>query len=538
MSAWRLRLLLPIVLHAFGACALFAQQGTVSGFVRDDMGNPLAGVQITLTLSQAAQSTWRATSGSSGEYRIGGLAPGEYLLSAEVPDYNSPTPLRVHVVSPGYPLAADLRLTSKTKYESDTKTDHSPLQFEAAGIRGLIDPGGYSASTNNVSSGLLRGIADIRRTDPDFSISTAKNWPCSLESELSAAVAEHPGQVEPNRRLGQFYVAHNRPAKAIPLLKRALEINANDIVASRQLAIAWMQTGDFQSARKLLASLMGHHSDIELHQLAARADEGSGMFLQAALEYREAEKLESSEENVFGEGYELILAGSLADGTVAFENGVRKYPRSISLRIGAGTNLLLLGKNAEGIHMLLEAADIDPNDPRPYLFLANGLTGIDQLNSRVCSSFKRFFDKTPESADANYYYALSLSRGCSATDAGRVEGLLKQSLKLNPNLALAHLQLGDLYVRRDDYVDAVPELEAAVRLQQNPAQTHYRLAIAYRHVGRPRDAAREMEIFRLSKENPSTEKAGHGIDVSQFISVMDAPNQHNAKETECPAVLQ
>ena len=40
------------------------------------------------------------------------------------------------------------------------------FEFEAAGIRGLIDPGGYSAPANAAAaSGLISGVADIRRTE-------------------------------------------------------------------------------------------------------------------------------------------------------------------------------------------------------------------------------------------------------------------------------------------------------------------------------------------------------------------------------------
>jgi hypothetical protein len=66
------------------------------------------------------------------------------------------------------------------------------------------------------------------------------------------------------------------------------------------------------------------------------------------------------------------------------------------------------------------------------------------------------------------------------------------------------------------------------------SEAHYRLALAYKHIGRTEQAAREMEIFRLSKKDPASGSDGEGIDIAQFISVMDVPGQLSNPETQCP----
>lgn len=513
-----------------------ADGGAISGLVRDEAGRPLSGVQITLTASQSARPASQAVSGPSGEYRFTVLAAGEYTLSAALAEYTSPAPLTIRIASTEAPAVADFTLTRIASASTSTlEPAHSPMQFETAGIRGLIDPGGYSASSNSAASGLLRGIADIRRTDPSFSISAAKQWPCSLELELRRAATEHPDQEEANLRLGEFFVAHEQPAQAIPLLKRALEIDGRDDRASREIAIAWLQYGDFEDARVKLTSLVERHSEPETHQLLARADEGSGMFLQAAQEYRFANDEQHSEESFFGVGYELILAGSLSDGVAAFQAGVREYPRSIPLRVGAGAALFLLGKTSEGLNTLLDASDIDPNDPRPYSILAGTVAASTEVSHRVSDTFRRFVDRNPGNAEANYDYALVLLRTPTPAPPDRIEALLKRAIQLDPNLARAHLQLGELYAGRGDYQDAATEIEAAIRIDYSLAQAHYRLAKAYQHTGRSQQAARELEIFRLSREDPANAPSTRGIDVSQFISVMSDPNQKTAQETVCPA---
>ena len=517
--------------------AAVAKPPSLSGVARDGAGKPLVGVRIALTGGENASLTFQTTSNSSGEYRFVSLAAGEYALVAELSGYATTGPLAVRIVSASIPLTVDLTLErSSSAQGADAQTaSHSPLEFQSAGIRGLIDPGGYSASTSSAASGLLRGIADMKRTDRRSDITDSKDWPCGLEAELREAVAEHPEQDEANRRLGQFYAAHGQPARAIPLFKRALQINGSDAVALRELAVALMQDGEFGEARKVLLPLVKLQAEPDLHQLLARADEGSGMFQQAAQEYRAAESKEPSEESIFGEGYELILAGSIADGMDVFDAGIKMYPRSISLRIGAGTAQCLLGRTSEGLRSFLDATDIDPADPRPYSFLASASGISSDESDRVQKSFKRFLDRKPDKGSASFFYALELSRGSSAANTDRIEALLKQAIQLDPNLAKAHLLLAEIYARRNYYEDAVPEFEAAVRLAQDMSEAHYRLALAYKHIGRPEQAAREMEIFRLSKKDQASGSDEEGIDLAQFISVMDIPGRLSNPETPCPA---
>jgi tetratricopeptide (TPR) repeat protein len=517
--------------------AAIADSPSLSGVARDGAGKPLVGVRITLTGGENASLTFQTTSDSQGEYRFANLRAGKYALVAELSGYATTGPLAMRIVSASIPLTVGLTLErSSSAQGADAQTaSHPPLEFQSSGIRGVIDPGGYSASTSSAASGLLRGIADMKRTARRSDIADSKDWPCALEPELRDAVAAHPEQPEANRRLGQFYVAHGQPARAIPLFKRALHINGSDAVALRELAVALMQDGEFGDARNVLLPLVKLQAEPDLHQLLARADEGSGMFQQAAQEYREAESKEPSEKNIFSEGYELILAGSIADGMGVFDAGIKMYPRSISLRIGAGTAQCLLGNTSEGLRIFLDATDIDPADPRPYSFLASASGISSDESDRVQKSFKRFLDREPDNGSASFFYALALSRGSSAANTDRIEALLKQAIQLDPNLAKAHLLLAEIYARRNDYEDAVPEFEAAVRLAQDMSEAHYRLALAYKHIGRPEQAAREMEIFRLSKKDQASGSDEEGIDLAQFISVMDTPGRLSNPETPCPA---
>src|ERR1035437_2156483 len=216
--------------------AAIADSPSLSGIARDGAGKPLVGVRITLTSGENASLAYQTTSDSSGEYRFVGLAAGKYSLVAELSGYAPTEPLAIRIVSALNPLTVGLTLERSS-------SSHPRLEFQSAGIRGVIDPGGYSASTSSAASGLLRGIADMKRTDRRTYKADAKDWPCVLEPELREAVSEHPEKEEPIRRLGQFYAAHGQPARAIPLLKRALQDHAFHAVRMREPGGALMADG-------------------------------------------------------------------------------------------------------------------------------------------------------------------------------------------------------------------------------------------------------------------------------------------------------
>jgi cytochrome c-type biogenesis protein CcmH/NrfG len=149
----------------------------------------------------------------------------------------------------------------------------------------------------------------------------------------------------------------------------------------------------------------------------------------------------------------------------------------------------------------------------------------------VRASFKRYLESSPDRADANYFYASELAREDAGTDDDRIEHLLKRAIQLDPTFAKAYLLLGDVYAQRGDYASAAPEYEAAVRLGGDLDEAHYRLALAYEHTGHLDQSAREMEVFRLSKNRQSTGSAG--VDLAQFISVMKKPQQLLSVDTRC-----
>jgi tetratricopeptide (TPR) repeat protein len=479
-------------------CPTIVEAATIGGVVRDGHGKPIEGVQIKVICEYASKKAMQVISNKDGTYRFVEVPSGKCQLTAERNGFSMAAPAVVTILSASASIVSNFTL-SQLPQEGDTTASQPRLKFEAAGVRGLIDPGGYSAPANAAAaSGLISGIADIRRREnaPDSPVS--RELPCSVEPELTKAVAENPENADANRRLAEFYLAHGTANRAIPYLKRAQQIDNNNSRTALDLAEALLMTGQFNAARELLKLMPESKQEADYHQRLARAEEGLGEFIQASAEYKLAVEKNPTEENSFGIGYELILAGKPEAAASAFHAGLEHHPSSMSLLIGAGTAEFLRGHSAAAVTLFLQGAALNPSDPRPYPFLAEAFEISATQTEEVRTSLKRHLELSPADADAHYFYALGLLYGgpnSGVIDNDRVESLLKQAIALDPSLTKAHFQLGTVYTHRDDYESAAREFEATVRLAPDMKEAHYRLASAYKKTGRPQEAEREMKLF-------------------------------------------
>src|SRR5260370_16298157 len=96
----------------------------------------------------------------------------------------------------------------------------------------------------------------------------------------------------------------------------------------------------------------------------------------------------------------------------------------------------------ESIKSLLGAADLDPADPRCYLFLSKSYLSFPNQADDVIQRFRRYSQLKPDNALAQYYYAVSLWKGKrleqSSVDFRTVQSLLQNSIALTRTLPDAH----------------------------------------------------------------------------------------------------
>ncbi len=252
----------------------------------------------------------------------------------------------------------------------------------------------------------------------------------------------------------------------------------------------------------------------------ADAAEKNGDALKAAREYQRAAELEPTEAHLFDWGTELLTHRAPDQAVEVFAKGKRLFPRSTRMLLGLAVAYYSRGSYAQAAKGFFEAADLNPNDPKPYLFLGKISTGAITEAAGFSERLERFVRLQPENAWANYYYAASLWKSRSPDDTatrGRVRALLEKAVRLDPHLSEAFLQLGIMLAEQNSLHPAIAAFESAIAANPSIEEAHYRLALLYRRAGEASKAQREIELYQQLSEQSTQKQERERAEIQQFV---------------------
>jgi tetratricopeptide (TPR) repeat protein len=341
------------------------------------------------------------------------------------------------------------------------------------------------------------------------------------EEQFRKAAQLEPENFDANHNLGEAYVHAGKIAEATPFLEKAQRIDPSSYDNGYDLSLAYLLTGHTKDARERIHALLQQKNTAELHNLLAEVDEKDGNFVTAANEFEIAAHMDPSESNLFDWASELLVHRTLEPSIEIFRQATERYPQSSRLAIGLGMALYSLGKYDDAVVSLLRAADLSPSDPRIYPFLSRAYDSSPGQADEVIKRFRRFADLQPRNGRALYYYAMSLWKGKRAQDAGldlhQIESLLTKSIELDPALADAQLQLGNLYSDQSKYSDAIPHYKRALELNTDLADAHYRLGQAYVRTGEKDRAQQELQVYQQLRAQHLADLDKQRAEVRQFV---------------------
>jgi tetratricopeptide (TPR) repeat protein len=443
-------------------------------------------------------------------------------------------------------FAVPLQAQDRPKQDLDKQyqlavSDYDAGRFEqAASELETVLPYATTSSTVHELLGLV--YASLKQTDkalaqlktavqlkPDWAEARTNFGTALLQADQTALAGEQfrkaisldPHGYDTNRNLGEFYAQTGKLAEALPLLQQAHAIIPAAYDNSYDLAMTEFLLGRNVDARALVLDLIKQKDAGELHSLLGQIDEKEGKYLAAAADYELAAHLDPSEDNLFDWGSEMLLHRTYEPAIAVFQEAAHRYPKSPRILIGLGLSLYSRGKYDEAVKALLSAADLNPSDPRCYVFLSKAYNSSPLQADDVLQAFHRYADLEPSSALAQYYYAISLWKGKRAEDATldqkAIETLLLKSIALDDSLADAHVQLGNLYADRHEYQKSIPQYVRALALDQNLADAHYRLGTDYVHVGQKDEAQKEFTVYQKLRAEHLNEVDKERAEVQQFV---------------------
>lgn len=341
------------------------------------------------------------------------------------------------------------------------------------------------------------------------------------EEQFRKAAQLEPENFDANHNLGEAYVRAGKIADAAPFLEKAQRIDPSSYDNGYDLSLAYLLIGRLNEARPLVRDLLARKNTAELHNLLAEIEEKDGNFVAAANEFEIAAHMDPSESNLFDWASELLVHRTLEPSIEIFRQANERYPQSSRLAIGLGMALYSLGKYDDAVTSLLRAADLNPSDPRCYPFLSRAYDSSPGQADEVIKRFRRFAELEPNNGRALYYYAMSLWKGKRAQDPSldlhQIESLLTKSIALDPKLAEAQLQLGNLYSDQSKYAEAIPHYKHALELNADLPDAHYRLGQAYVRTGDKDHAQQELQVYQQLRAQHLADLDKQRAEVRQFV---------------------
>ena len=509
-------ILLWIVVLSLGLPPLrqtsFAQAhegASVSGHVVERSGLPVAGAVVELS-GRTHAAPLHATSDRSGVFLFGALPAGDYTISAVAgPRHSSSVAVtlakdtsrevQITVAGPGEATGAEA-------HPAQTMEFSDKPNFSIAGVTDWTAVGGHgSDATLRTSEDLARETLALKAKEAQRP--TGKSGSAAEPEEelrLRKALQNAPRSYTANRDLGELYLRAARYGQAVPPLKVAAELNHAQPGDEYSLALACKGVGDFAQARQHLAQALKQRDLPEYHQVFAEVEERLGDPLEAVRQQQLATGLDPSEANYFAWGSELLLHRAIWQAAEVFAKGAKAHPDSARMKTGWGAALFAGARYDEAAQRLCEASDLNPADEEPYLFMGKSVLAAPAPLPCVGQRLARFVALQPGNANANYFYAMALSKAGQAADAPRVTSLLRKTISLDPKFSDAYLQLGILAFAQRNYAEATGLYQQAVNANPQSGEAHYRLGVVYDRTGNNEKArielARHEELEKAQAE--------------------------------------
>jgi tetratricopeptide (TPR) repeat protein len=504
-------------------------QGMLQGRVRDSTGTPVANAAVFLQITTGEQTHTAPAdithTDMDGKYRFAALRAGAYTLRVEMNGYGEAI---VGPVSLGQKEMKDIDLTLISTKASTSRNappvkpatgkpgEQTPEffdepQFTVAGVTQATNSGGHGSDTVlRTTEALAKATVSLSKESAGSSSGATS---AAAESSLRDAVAREPENSKANWQLGKLLVDNGNAAEAVPYLERASKLNP---------------------------------AEPGLHHLLGDVEEKLGNPLAAVREYQRAAELDPSEPHLFDWGTELLTHRALEPATDVFAKGNRLFPKSVRMLVALGVTWYARGSYEQAAQCLVNASDLAPDNPTPYLFLGRMQSVEGTPSEGSVERLERFAQLQPDNALANYYCAVSLwKQSASAVEPGRdnersarVESLLQKAVHLDPKFGAAYLQLGILYSHRADFPRAISAYQRAIEVSPeavSPEQvtpeinetlevSHYRLAQAYLRTGDKIRAQEELQLHaklaKKLKDNAERERR----EIQQFVISLQNKN--------------
>jgi len=316
------------------------------------------------------------------------------------------------------------------------------------------------------------------------------------EGAWRALVKAHPADAEAYAHLGFLEARQEHYKEAIPLYRKALELDPSMPGLQLNLGLALFKGGELKPAIQTFSPLLKAQpaSSAEAQRLTTLigiAHYGLGEYAEAIPYLRNATAADPQ-----NSPFRLLLAQSCLNSE-QFQCVLDVYHEILTLNAESAEADMLAGeamdamKDHDGaIEQFRAAVKADPKAPNVHFGLGYLLWTQMQYES-AAESFQAELANDPDHAQSLAYLGDANVR-MNHPDVARP--LLEKAIRIDPKNELAHLDLGILDSDAGRKEDALLELKEAVRLSPDDVNAHFRLARLYKSMGENDQAKVEFDI--------------------------------------------
>jgi tetratricopeptide (TPR) repeat protein len=260
--------------------------------------------------------------------------------------------------------------------------------------------------------------------------------------------------------------------------------------------------GQAPAAKQLLLQLAGEKvMSADLQALLGACFEAEHQPALAREAYQREIDLDPSRVDYYHDMISLLLDMGKTSEAAAFVNRALKVaPDDATPWVWKGHVSLQANAYQDAIDNYKHASELDKSNSDAVLGIATVYFILGQ-NDAAIAEYKKGIGRFPN--DARFYI------GCAETllaspDSRRLQpeatNLLEKAVKLAPQSAEAHYQLGQLALQQSRLHDAERELVISLQLEPNQSKAHFSLSVLYRRMKRTDDAMKQFATYQGLKE--------------------------------------
>jgi tetratricopeptide (TPR) repeat protein len=269
-----------------------------------------------------------------------------------------------------------------------------------------------------------------------------------------------------------------------------------------QLAKALYSEGQVSAAKQLLLQLAEQHvMSADLQALLGACFEAENQPALAREAYQREIDLDPSRIDYYHDIISLLLDIGKTNDAAAFVNrALIVAPNDARPWVWKGHVSLQANEYEAAIDSYTHASDLDKSNVDASLGVAT-VYFILGRNDAAIAQYKKCIGMFPN--DSRFYigYAVTL---LASPDSRKLQpeatNLLEKAIKLAPQSAEAHYQLGQLALQQSRLNDAERELSTSVQLDPNQSKAHFALSVLYRRMKRTDEASKQFAMYQDLKE--------------------------------------